>query len=167
MVLAEVRLLRTCTFQQLVEEAFYAAGFSKEAVLSKVFLEAGVSRSSVRAAVNGTRVDADTAAKLVIWAARIHKVELDDRALMAAPPKKRERLREERGDLGKRAEELIEAAVQEVQLPADLSCCVTYECGNGLWHVLCRSGAIQYRGPDLSEALRAVRDVVYGAGRTA
>jgi hypothetical protein len=72
-------------FRDLVEEKYIDAGFSKEQTLSKLYVETGISRSSLRAAFNGTRISPENTDRLEAWAARVHKVELDTKALMAAP----------------------------------------------------------------------------------
>lgn len=77
------------TFLALVQEQYMALGFTKEAAFSKVYLESGVSRGSIRAAYNGTRVTPETAGDLLVWSRAIHKREVDVGALMSAPPRQR------------------------------------------------------------------------------
>jgi hypothetical protein len=75
------------TFRQLVDARYIAAGFSKFAAFAKVHGESGVSMSSLRAAYEGTAVVAQTAEDLGTWAFQVHRVELDQLALLKAPPK--------------------------------------------------------------------------------
>jgi hypothetical protein len=78
-------ILRSVTFRQVIEEHYLAAGLTKEHWLNKLQLESGVSRSSLRAAFNGTRVSPPTALNIAIAVARLHKVDVDQLALMRAP----------------------------------------------------------------------------------
>ncbi len=75
------------TFAALIQAKYFAQGFCKEQVLSLVYVATGVSRSSIRAALNGTQVSGQTAKDLCGWALLAHQVELDFQALVCAPTK--------------------------------------------------------------------------------
>lgn len=154
--------MKTVSFRALVQRDYFDLGVTKEVVMSKLVYETGLCGQSVRAALKGTRISSDAARMLGLWVAKTHHVELDELELVRAPPKPPR----ERGDPGKRAEESIEAAVQEAALPAELACSITLDCANGLWRVLCRDRtggpANDQSAPDLGDALRAVRDEHYG-----
>lgn len=154
--------MKPTSFRVLIQRDYFDKGVTKEVVMSKLVYETGLCGQSVRAALKGTRISSDAARMLGLWVAKTHHVELDELELVRAPPKPAR----ERGDPGKRAEELIEAAVQEAQLPAELACTVQLDCELGMWRVVChsRDGAVRHdhSWPELSEALRAVRDAHYG-----
>jgi hypothetical protein len=169
--------MKPASFRSLIQRDYFDLGVTKEVVMSKLVYETGLCGQSVRAALKGTRISSDAARMLGLWVAKTHHVELDELELVRAPPKPRREYRmvngaitsrpvPERGDPGKRAEESIEAAVQEAQLPAELACTVQYSCEAGLWRVVChsRDGTVRHdhSWPELSEALRAVRDAHYG-----
>lgn len=154
--------MNVVTFRDLVQQKFYAVGFSKERVLSKVSIESGACRHSVRAALNGTRVNAETARSLTLWAAKVMKVDLSEFELLTAPTKPARTV----GDPGRRAEELVEAAAQNAGLPPGLACTVSLDLASGLWNVTCRNltggPANEQTAPELSEAMRAVVESHYG-----
>jgi len=146
-------------FRALIDERYIEIGICKERMLSKLHVEIGVSRSSIRAAYNGTRVSPESADALESWAARVHKVELDKESLVCAPPAV---TGAKAGliDWGKRAADAIAAAVRDAAIPDNWGVRVTLT-QDGTWAVLARD---VLRGTeatashaDLSEALRMVR----------
>lgn len=75
------------TFRELIDAKYLSVGISKEQMLSMVYVATGVSRSSLRAAFNGTQVSGQTAKDLCQWALVAHKTELDFESLVLAPAK--------------------------------------------------------------------------------
>lgn len=150
-------------FKDLVQSKYIDSGaMSKTAALNKIAGEAGIGRECAWKAFHGTRVQGETAESLMLWAALMHHVDLDAFALTIAPttPPRSQ------GDVGKRAEEAIEAAVHRACLPPELACTIAYDLSVGAWLVRCVN---RLGGPDneqthvdLPEALSAVVDTHHG-----
>jgi hypothetical protein len=155
------------SFRELVQSKYLDTGaFTKTASLHKIAAEAGIGRDCAFRAFDGLRVQGKTAESLMLWCAITHHIDLDAFAMTIAPttPPRSQ------GDAGKRAEELIEAAVQRAHLPAELACVVQLDLASGMWNVSCRNlmggPPVDRAAPDLSEALTAVSEAHY-AGRHA
>jgi hypothetical protein len=147
------------TFAELVREKYLGIGFNREQAISKLYTETGVCRSSLRAALEGTRVKSETARSLCEWAAKVHHVDLDFKQLVLAP----EKPARAKSTLSSRARAAIEAAVHDACLPATLTqCLVTIEMNTCTWKVELQKGgkACSKRGDDLREVLAAARDEI-------
>ena len=155
--------MKVVKFRDLVQSKYIDSGaMSKTAALNKIAGEAGIGRDCTWKAFHGTQVQGQTAESLQMWAALMHHVDLDAFALTIAPPQPPR----SQGDVGKRAEEAIEAAVHRACLPPELACTVAFDLSSGCWMVRCinRLGgpANEQTHVGLPEALAAVVDVHHG-----
>ena len=77
----------TVKFADLVREKYLASGMSRKQAFAIIYASSGASECALTAAFKGTRVYPETARKLVEWALVTHRVLLDEKSLMVAPPR--------------------------------------------------------------------------------
>ena len=76
------------TFRELVDSMMTQTGMGITNVLHTIRwrqMNSGVSTQALRRAYEGTRVHPETARDLRVWAATVHKVELDELQMLKAP----------------------------------------------------------------------------------